>query len=113
MGVDISGGMIVGANAGVVEGSVGFENEDGECVYQLDEDTCEDFYEWYEYHNMDTYSMWYDSDVDGQILGFKVPDINPLSENFDGWVENVKRLAKEFKEITGVEPELIGMQNVW
>lgn len=113
MGVDISGGMIVGAIAEGVEGAVGFESEDGDWVYQLDEDTCEDFYEWYEYHGMETYSMWYDSGNEGKVVGFKVPDINPLGEDFDEWIENVKTLATEFKEITGIDPELIGMQNVW
>ena len=113
MGVDISGGMIVGTNAEKVESQILIEDEDGNEVYPTDEGNYEDFYEWYEYHYMSTYSLWYDSGTDGQVVGFKVPDINPLSDEFESWVANVKKLAKEFKDITGVEPELIGMQNVW
>lgn len=113
MGVDISGGMIVGANAEKVESKVVIKDKDGNDLYQTPHGSYEDFYEWYDHQGMETYSLWYDSGTNGQVVGFKVADINPLSDEFESWVANVKKLAKEFKDITEIEPELIGMQNVW
>lgn len=100
MGVDISGGMIVGACSDDVWASCCPEEED--------------FYDFIEgVHEMDTYHLYYDADTDASITGFKVKDVPVLSsEEFEEWTTNVKELAKLFKDITGIEPKLIGMQHV-
>ena len=81
--------------------------------YLFEDEYLEEFYEWYEAHDMVTYSFHYDADSDNQILGFTITDINPLSSEFDKWLEDVKEKAQKFYELTGVEAQLIGMQNVW
>ena len=112
MGVDISGGMILGGSASEVEGAVTFE-DDGVEMYGTQGNYYEEFYEWYEGEDMSCYSMWYDACSEGQIIGYKIKDINPLSDEFNNWLEDVKTKAEKFKQLTGLEPELIGMQNVW
>lgn len=96
MGVNYSGGMIVGAPAGGIS---------------YDEEQFEE-YEFLEEHGMESYSLWYDSDASGQVWGFPVEDVDILSKEFDDWVSMVKRKAKQFEDITGVKAQLIGMQNI-
>lgn len=97
MGIDYSGGMIVGVSAE----DISYDDE------QLEE------YEFCEVHDMTSYSLWYDSDTDGQVWGFPVRDINILSDEFEGWVSMVKLKAQEFEKITGAKAKLIGMQNIY
>lgn len=113
MGMDYSGGMIVGANAATVEDQVYFEDEDGRPLYGSNGEAYEEFYEWYEEVGMRTMSLRYDADSDNQILGFEVDDIEVLSEKFPAWLEDVKSKALKFKELTGIDAELIGTQNIW
>lgn len=110
MGVDISGGMIVGANCETVEANL--YDEDKEC-YVVGGEEYGELYEWYEEGGMETYSFHYDADSGSQILGYTVKDIDPLSEDWSVWVKDVVEYAEEFYELTGVKAELIGMQNVW
>ena len=110
MGIDISGGMIVGANCSEVE--AGLYDEDKE-VYLIEGEEFEELYEWYEDKGMRTYSFHYDACSDSQILGYTVNDIDPLHEDFDIWLKDVKCKAEEFHRLTGLKAELIGMQNVW
>lgn len=112
MGIDISGGMIIGHNASKVKSEVYREDDDCE-MYGVDGNLHEEFYEWYESEELETYSFHYDADEDSQVLGFTVGDIEPLSEKFDEWIAEVKAKSEKFKKLTGLEPELIGMQNVW
>ena len=112
MGIDIGGGMIVGANASEVKSAVFVEDDDCE-MYGVEGNYYEEFYEWYESEDMSTYSYYYDADSDSQVLGYTVEDIDPLSDEFDLWVEDVKQKAEKFYELTGVDAELIGKQNVW
>ena len=96
MGIDYSGGMIIGAAAE----DISYDDE------QFEE------YEFLEEHDMTSYSLWYDSDTDGQVWGFPVSDVDILSDEFDDWVSMVKRKAQEFEKITGVKAKLIGMQDI-
>lgn len=112
MGIDISGGMIVGANAIKVKNAVTMNDDECE-MYGVAGNFHEEFYEWYEGEDMTAYSFHYDACEDSQVLGFTVDDINPLSDDFKEWSDNVVKLAVKFKELTGIEAELIGMQNVW
>ena len=110
MGIDISGGMIVGANCSEVES--GLYDEDKE-AYLVEGGEFVELYEWYEEKGMCTYSFHYDACSGSQILGYAVNDIDPLHEDFDIWLKDVKRKAEEFYRLTGVKAKLIGMQNVW
>lgn len=112
MGIDISGGMIVGANCSEVESAVTFEDSDCE-LYGTEGNYYEEFYEWYEEQDMVTHSYYYDAGSDSQILGFTVNDVDPLSPEFDTWIKDVKDKAHKFYRLTGIKAELIGMQNVW
>lgn len=98
MGIDYSGGMIVGADAEDID----YEVRQFEYGYEF----CEE-------HDMTSYSFWYDADESGQVWGYPVSDVNILSEEFDDWVGVVKRKAQKFEEITGVKVKLIGMQDIY
>lgn len=112
MAIDISGGMIIGANASKVKSQV--EKLDDDCeMFGVDGNYHEEFYDWYESEDMETFSFNYDADESSQVLGFTVKDVSPLSEEFDEWIKDVRSKSVKFKELTGIEPELIGMQNVW
>ncbi|CAH9013452.1 conserved hypothetical protein [Vibrio phage 455E52-1] len=112
MGIDISGGMIIGHNASKVKEAVSFNSDDSE-MYGTDGNIHEDFYYWYESEKMEPFSFYFDAPEDSQVLGFVVEDIEPLSDNFEAWISEVKEKSQKFKDLTGLEPELIGMQNVW
>ena len=110
MGIDISGGMIVGAVCSEVEAV--FYDEDKE-AYLVEDGEFEELYEWYEEKGMRTYSFYYDACSGSQILGYTLNDIDPLHEDFNTWLKDVKCKAEEFYRLTGVKAKLIGMQNVW
>lgn len=112
MGIDYDGGMIIGANASTVMGSVHFEDNDEE-MYGTEGNYYEEFYEWYENVGMCTYSYHYDASEDSQVVGYTIRDVDPLSEEFPKWVEEVKEYAEKFYKLTGVKAELIGMQDIW
>lgn len=97
MGIDVSGGMLVGNRADSID--LGDEYEFA--------------WEFAEEHGMVIFSAWYDAGVEGQYIGFRVEDVDPLSEEFFDWVTNVTTSAKKFKEITGCDATLIGMQDVY
>ncbi len=114
MGIYYSGGMIVGCNAAKVEDVVCFEGDGEQDLYGTSVDDCfDEFYEWYEHHDMETMSSNYDAGTDNQIVGYKVKDIEPLSPEFDTWLANVQEKARLFKELTGCDAQLIGTQNIW
>ena len=96
MGIYIDGTMIVGSK-----------------LDKLAEDLySEDAYEFAEDNGMTLASEWYDADYKGQYIGFKVA--NDVQENDLGdFLVEVKEAMKKFKEITNIEPRLIGMQDVW
>ena len=93
MGIDYDGNMIVGAK---------------ESLINIPED--ED--DWAYDNGMKTMSPYYDADPDDRYIGFKIENI-PVKDIDDEWVKMIKAHAAKFKELTGVEAELIGMQNIW
>lgn len=99
MGIDIEGGMIVGAAA-------------KEFVARHDGDDDWSLGEWADDHDMACMSPWYDADYEDQYIGFSVSDM-PISGITDAWVADIREKAARFKELTGLEASLIGMQNVW
>ena len=101
MGIEYSGGMIVGAPA--------------DCI-PYDEEDFEDswlYYETLENKGIVSYSLWYDAGNDGQVWGFPIRDVVVDSKDFDLWLDEVRQKATEFEEITGVKAELIGMQDIY
>jgi len=97
MGIDISGGMIVGEHASEIEVPKEYDGE---------------LYEWAEECGMDCMSDHYDADDDGRFYGFKVEDIDVDKIESD-WLVKVKQLAARFEELTGTKARLIGTQDVW
>lgn len=97
MSIDIDGGMIVGELASKVK-----KPDDYHGYYS----------EWIEIMGMERYSLWYDSGVNGWVVGFPVEDVD-ISEISGDWLLHVKGLAAKFKTLTGVQARLIGCQNVW
>jgi len=112
MGIDVGGGMIIGADCDSVIESVKVNIDDCE-MYGTEGNYFEEFYEWDGEVGMSCYSYWYDAGSDGQVIGFTMNDIETLSDDFEDWVVDVKERSLKFKELTGVEPKLIGMQDVW
>jgi len=96
MGIDYSGGMIVGENGSEIP-----EPEDISLS------------EWAEDNDMTSYSLHYDADDDSCIYGFEVPNV--LVSDIDGtwWLEDVKAKAAKFKMLTGLDARLIGTQNIY
>lgn len=97
MGIDVSGGMIVGI--------IGSELIDAI-------KTVDDFNEWYEINGLDRMATHYDADNDDCFFGFQVEDV-PVSEMKGIWLKDVEEKAKRFKELTGIDASLIGTQDVW
>lgn len=92
MGIDFSGGLLIGAH------------------YSKLNDVPDD--KWYE-EGMSTYAEHYDSEGDGYCnIGFEIDNI-PVSQMNEEWFTEIRELAAKFKELTGVEAELIGCQNIW
>ena len=96
MGIDYSGGMIVGAK--------------GDELTHPDE--FDYMSEWAEEHDMDYMSPWYDADEKYCVYGFSIPAKISMDDLNDDWLEMVKEKAAKFEEITGVKPQLIAMQNI-
>ena len=101
MGIDISGGMIVGVSGR--DFAEKFDNDDNKYS---------DIYEMIEEEGLDRYCLHYDADIEDSIVGFGISDCNSYEE-LDEWFENVKNKFKEFESEFGLKPSLIGTQDVW
>ena len=97
MGIDISGGMMVGSPAR----DVSYDDQEGEY----------EFNEFLEDNNLDYMSPWYDADPSEYFVGYPVRQI--VIDNIDVWLDDVKRKAKEFEEVTGAKAILYGGPNVY
>ena len=97
MGIDYSGGMIIGCKGNEV--SEPDDYEDG-------------FVEWLEENDMTYMSLYYDADKENQYVGFLVQDVS-ANEIEGKWLDNVKKLAIRFKELTGQDASLIGTQDIY
>jgi len=101
MGIDYSGGMIVGCEGLPPEPDDWDEDEHGEWREHL---LCE--------IEMERYAQWYDAGDDDCYFGFPVKDV--LVKDFDsGWLKEVNELAFKFKTITGEDAYLIGSQDIY
>ena len=98
MGIDVSGGMLIGAHYD----DIGFDEDNEERL---------EFYEWIEHHGLTSFSPYYDAPVDEWIYGFAIADVE-VSEMNEEWFAEIKDLAEKFKEITGADAWLIGMQDI-
>lgn len=99
MGIDTSGIMIVG-------------NRLEKINYEIEGEDPEDRYIFTELHGMTTASEWYDAPEHGIVIGFKVTN-NITENNLVAFSKEVKEKMQKFKEITGIDAELIGMQDVY
>lgn len=95
MGIDYSGGMIVGAKG-------------SEIPVLIDED----FYEELIGHGMTYMSEHYDAGDDHRYYGYLIDDIL-VSQMDDEWLRKINELASKFEEITGVPASLIGTQDIY
>lgn len=105
MGIDYSGGMIVGASGDELSVPEDYVSE-----YTPDEELA--LYEWAEEVGLDSFSKWYDAGDDGKVYGFTIQSRWRESE-LDELMKEVKQKMLEFKELTGVEAMLIGMQDIY
>lgn len=97
MGIDVSGGMIVG-----VHGS------------KLNEDQRKLFWELYNEDNINLYAEYFDADLDGCYVGYSVPDLDfSNGDAYAGWLHMVHGYAAQFKVAFGLDASLIGCQNVY
>lgn len=99
MGIDIDAKMIVGV----------YYDDLPKELRKLDYD---DLYDFIEDNNLNHASLWYDSGVDGMLIGRTVNNDVP-EENLDAWLIKVKEAFKEVKDILKVKPDLIATQHVW
>ena len=96
MGIDYSGGMIVGEEFGKINIPEDYEGEG---------------YEWVEDVGLERFSPWYDAEVEYCVVGFSVSDVS-VDEITGEWLSIVQRKARKFYELTGVKAKLIGMQDI-
>ena len=68
-------------------------------------------YDFIEDNNLNHASLWYDSGMEGWIIGRTVNNDVP-EENLDAWLIKVKEAFKEVKDILKVSPDLIATQHV-
>jgi len=96
MGINYDGGMIVGELGSKIEKPRDFSGE---------------LYEWIEEMGLDRMFMYYDADIEDNIVGFKVEDVL-VSDMSGKWLTDVWEKAAEFYRLTGVPAKLIGTQNI-
>ena len=91
MGVDISGGLLIGAHASkiCVDIDVLLENDD-----------------------MVKYAEYYDAPDKYCHIGFKINNVLVSEMNVE-WLAHINELAKRFESLTGAKAELIGCQDIW
>ena len=100
MGIDIGGGMIVGAWMNECDIPEGSDEGDG--------------YDWLEEHGMETMSCHYDCGERDKFIGYSIKDVT-VDEltNSSEWRDHVELLGKRFQSLLGVPPKLVGMQDVY
>lgn len=97
MGIDYSGGMIVGEIGSKIREPDDYE--DGLCNWVYD-------------NEMDTMSLFCEAGTDGQYFGFTVKNV-PVAEMDGDWTADVKAKAEKFERLTGVPAKLIGTQDIY
>ena len=97
MGMDISGGMLIGAHGDKLS---------------VPEDSDLAFHEWADENGLESYAMHYDASQSYTYYGFEISDIK-VSEVDSKWLQEIRKKADEFEKITGVTATLIGTQSVY
>lgn len=97
MGIDIEGGMLVGAHGSELEVPEGYDGS---------------LYEWVNSKRLVGMREYYDADEDSTYYGFYVEDIL-VKDIDDDWVKEIKELGEKFEKLTGVGASLIGVQDVY
>lgn len=105
MGIDYSGGMIVGAKGNKLS-----VPEDYVLEHTPDEELS--LWEWAYEVGLDYFSEWYDAGDEGKVYGFTIKSQWRESE-LDEFIKEVKQKMLEFNELTGEEAMLIGMQDIY
>jgi len=98
MGIDYSGGMIVG--------------NIGDLLPELDEKYDGDIYEWVQENDMSIMCQYFDADISNSYVGFSIKDVL-VSEINDEWISTIKKIADKFESLTGVPAKLIGTQDIY
>jgi hypothetical protein len=94
MGIGYNGGMIVGNYA-----------ED------LKLDNSHNIWEYAEDKGMEVMSLYYDALDENCAIGYEIENID--TEDMDiAWLKKVKELGIKFKKITGLDPILMGIQDI-
>lgn len=95
MGISCDGGMLVGNSADELNIP---EHEDGPG-------------EWCYEQGLSEYSPWFDAGFEESYVGIPIDNI-AVKDIDETWIAQLKEKAQKFKEITGAEAMLIGMQNI-
>lgn len=108
MGIDVSHSLLVGANYEDLEEFIQRkidedEHSESSDEYPLDEQSVVEEY-------FESASPYYDSPLDEQFLGFRIPNFQEVDED---WWEVVKESARQFELLTGVKAKIRGGANVW
>lgn len=103
MGIDYDGKLLVGGHF-----------EDVSEIVEKTIEACTDEYgmcesEALEELGLDYASPYYDCPLEECWVGFEFPD-TPFTE---GWYKAFEEAAKKWKELTGVDAKLMGVQNIW
>ena len=115
MGIDYSGGMVVGARASDIKWDYDTILEDYSNCLDADEEF-EDLDSYgigIEVLGLDTYSEYFDADESNQYWGYSVPDVEVNSVGFEEWLRIVKEAATKFERYTKNKAILIGTQDIY
>jgi hypothetical protein len=96
MGIDIDGGMIVGAK-----------------MSDLSEEAQNKVSGLFSAGEMDCMFSWYDAAIKDCVVGYKQPNVIFDEEPMNDWLLKVFEDAVLFEATTGTKAKLIGMQDVW
>ena len=96
MGMDIDGGMIVGAL--------------GEDLFDKKPEGVP-LYEWVDDLGLDRLSKYYDADDEECYYGFCVDNVL-VTEMTEEWIRGIRMKAIRFADLTGVPAMLIGSQDI-
>ena len=114
MGIDISGGIIVGAHGSDLDFSSLEDHVPADDVWWEDGDDV-DYADLLWYFELERYAEYYEAGLDQSHIGFKVSDVSctKLKSTDSEWMFDVLRKAKKFEELFGINAMLLGCQYVW
>ena len=62
-------------------------------------------------NEMDCVSTYYDCPVEHMVMGYFIENVT-VDDDMNKWLNTVKAKAEKFKEITGLDAELMGLADV-